>query len=86
MPPIYAAIVHFPIALAVFAVVMDWIADFTNRPPLRVGAYWALVAAAGTAALAIAAGYYDMSRASLSPEVDGYVHLHRKRCFGATLL
>ena len=76
MPPLHPMIVHFPIALAVFALVADVVGDVLRRPALYMLGYWSMAAAVVAAALAVAAGYFDMNRASLSQEVDGYVHLH----------
>jgi uncharacterized membrane protein len=76
MPPIHPALVHFPIALVIVSIVADLLSVLFKSASLRSTASWSLVGAAVTAAAAIAAGYYDMSRANLSEEVDGYVHLH----------
>ncbi|MBX9933561.1 MAG: DUF2231 domain-containing protein [Methylobacterium sp.] len=76
MPPIHPAIVHFPIALVVFSVAADLIGSWLHSASLRAAGFWALMAAALAGTAAVAAGYYDMNRATLGPELDGYIHLH----------
>lgn len=76
MPPLHPAIVHLPIALVVFSVVADLIGSWTRSASLRAAGFWALAAAAPAAIAAVAAGYYDMNRATLSAELDGVIHLH----------
>lgn len=76
MPPIHPALIHFPIALVIVSVVADLLGALFKSASLRSTGFWSLVGAVITTAAAIAAGYYDMSRANLSEEVDGYVHLH----------
>jgi uncharacterized membrane protein len=78
MPPVHPAVVHFPIALVAFSVIADAAALWIGSAGLAAAGFWSLVAAALTGAVTIAAGYYDMSRAALSPEADGLVHLHRR--------
>lgn len=78
MPPLHPMIVHFPIALAIMALVSDVVGDILKRPGLYLVGHWSMVGAALAAGLAVLAGYLDMNRASLSPELDGYVHLHMR--------
>jgi uncharacterized membrane protein len=75
MPPIHPALVHFPIALMIFAFVADLIAHFRPSPSWRIVGLVALSGAVVGGAGAVAAGYYDMGRASLG-ETHEYVHLH----------
>ena len=74
MPPIHPALVHFPIVLMVFAFVSDLIGYLRNSP-IGLGRVRSLLGAAIGAALAIAAGYYDMGRSTLG-ETHEYVHVH----------
>lgn len=76
MPPIHPALVHFPIVLVVLSVVADLIGSWTGNRLLQATGFWSLVAAAGATVVAVAAGYYDMNRATLAEETDGIVHLH----------
>ena len=76
IPPILPAIVHLPIAFVVLSVAADLIGSWTRSASLRATGFWSLMAGAITALLAVAAGYYDMNRATLSAETDGLVHLH----------
>ena len=78
MPPVHPAIVHLPIAFVVLSVVCEFIGYFFNSRSARTVAWWALVAAAIGGALAVAAGYYDLDRASLTPETQEIVHQHLK--------
>jgi uncharacterized membrane protein len=75
MPPLHPALVHFPVALVTFAFIADLVAY------LSTGRYWSRI---GLAALmgaviggiaTVAAGYYDMGRATLG-ETHEYVHFH----------
>lgn len=77
MPPIHPAIVHFPVALITFAVIADLFGYLRNSAPLRAAGFWSLVAGIIGAALAVAAGYYDMSRAALG-ETHELVDFHMK--------
>ncbi len=76
MPPLHPMLVHFPIALTIFGLIADLSGDVLKRPTLYLVGYWSVTAAAIAAGLTVGAGYIDMSRVSLSPEVDGYLHLH----------
>lgn len=76
MPPIHPALVHFPIALIIFSVVAEFLGILLRNRSLLAAALWSLMGGVIMTAAAIAAGYYDMNRASLTEEVDGYVHLH----------
>lgn len=78
MPPIHPAIVHFPIALAIFGVIVDLLGDGLRSPSLRSVGNCSMAGATMGAAAAVASGYYDMNRATFSPELDGYVHLHSR--------
>ena len=35
MPPVYPAVIHFPIALVVFSFVAEWLAYFRHNDSLR---------------------------------------------------
>jgi uncharacterized membrane protein len=76
MPPIHPALIHFPIVFVIVSVVADLLSVLFKSASLRSAGFWSLVGALITTAAAIAAGYYDMSRANLSEQVDEYVHLH----------
>ena len=78
MPPIHPALVHFPIALALFSLVADLAGLVLRNASLRAAGRWSLLGAALTAVAAVASGYYDMGRARLSETADGYVHLHMR--------
>lgn len=78
LPPVHPAVVHFPVALLVFSVVADIIGHARGKDSLRAAAFWSLIGAALGAAVAVAAGYYDMNRANLSESVHEFVHFHRK--------
>lgn len=78
MPPVHPAVVHLPIALVVLSVTADLVGSWARRTSLQAAGFWSLIAAAVTAGLAVATGYYDMNRASLSAEADGLVHLHMR--------
>jgi len=78
MPPIHPAIVHYRIALLTFSVIADltgYLADSTSL--LAVG-WWALVGAMIGAAMAIAAGIFDMKREHIDEQTHGRVHTHMK--------
>ena len=66
---------HFPIALAIFSFVADLLGHLRNNTALRAAGFWSLVGACVGVALAVPAGYYDMSRAALG-ETHEYVHFH----------
>ena len=78
--PIHPAVVHLPIAFVLLSAVADLSARLTKfetrRAAFRSVGFWSLVAALAGGALAIAAGYLDMSRAALTPETDKFVDLH----------
>jgi uncharacterized membrane protein len=78
LPPIHPALVHLPIAFVLLSFAADVVALITRRRSLRHVGWWAMVAALGTGALAIAAGYWDLSRVALSPETRDYAELHMK--------
>jgi uncharacterized membrane protein len=54
----------------------DLFAKMFGRPPLARVGFWFLLAATISGGLAIAAGYWDTSRAALSPETNTYMTLH----------
>ena len=78
MKPVHPILVHFPIALLVLSVATDLIAFFTNVESLRSTAWWALVGAASGGVVTVAAGVFDMRRATLEEEVHHRVHRHMK--------
>lgn len=75
MPPLHPALVHYPLALVLFSFIADLFGYLRNNAALSAAGFWSLVGAGVGGALAVAAGYYDMSRASLS-ETHGYVDFH----------
>jgi uncharacterized membrane protein len=80
MPPIHPAIVHLPIAFVILSVLADLGArvsrNESRRAVLRTIGFWSLLAALAGAVLAVAAGYFDMRRAALTPETQAVVDLH----------
>jgi uncharacterized membrane protein len=75
MPPLHPALVHFPVALVTFAFIADLVAYLsTGRYWSRIGLVALLGAVIGGIAT-VAAGYYDMGRATLG-ETHEYVHFH----------
>jgi uncharacterized membrane protein len=78
--PVHPALVHLPIAFILLSVAADLVARLTKsetrRAAFRTVGFWSLIAALVGGALAIAAGYLDMNRASLTPETDQFVDLH----------
>lgn len=75
MPPIHPAFVHFPIALMAFAYVSDLVGRLRSSALGRRAGLGSLLGAAIGAGLAVAAGYYDMDRATLG-DTHEYVHVH----------
>jgi uncharacterized membrane protein len=78
LPPIHPALVHLPIAFVVLSFAADFIAKMTRRDSLRLLGFWAMLAALLSGLFTIAAGYWDLSRATLSPESQQFVELHLK--------
>lgn len=82
VPPIHPALVHLPIAFVILSVVADFAARLSKveaqRAIWRTLGFWSLVAALIGGVLAIAAGYVDLNRASLSAETSTFVQLHLK--------
>lgn len=78
MKPIHPILVHFPIALLALSVTTDLIAFFANVESLRSTAWWALIGAAVGGVMTVAAGVFDMRRATLEEEVHHRVHRHMK--------
>ncbi len=78
LPPLHPAIVHFPIALITLSVIAELIGYFGRNQAARTVAWWALASAAISGPITILAGYSDMWRASLAPEVHELVHTHLK--------
>jgi uncharacterized membrane protein len=78
--PVHPALVHLPIAFVLLSVAADLVARLakseTRRAAFRTVGFWSLLAGLVGVALAIAAGYLDMDRASLAPETDQLVDLH----------
>ena len=75
MPPVHPALVHFPIALVTFSFVADLLGHLRDSASLRAAGFWAMVGAALSSTLTVAAGYVDMNRATLG-EVHDYVDFH----------
>jgi len=84
MKPVHPILVHFPIALLPMSVAADLVAFFTDSASLRSTGWWALVGAATSGVVTVAAGVYDMRRANLQEEVHHRVHQHMK--VGFTLI
>ncbi len=76
MKPLHPIVVHFPIALLPLSVAADLVGFFANIPSLSQTGWWTLLGAAGGAVVTVAAGLFDMSRATLSEEVHHRVHRH----------
>lgn len=76
MIPIHPALVHFPIALVTFSVIADLAGYWSHTDGLRRAANWAMIGALIGAAIAVPAGYFDMVRQNLGPEVHEEVHTH----------
>jgi uncharacterized membrane protein len=76
LPPMHPALVHLPIAFFILSFVADVVAKITRRESVGNLGFWALAAALLGAVLTIAAGYWDMNRATLSVETHRYVDLH----------
>lgn len=71
-------LVHAPLVLIPLALVADGIGFVANKPSARAMGGWCLLLGSAGAAVSIALGYYDMSRAALAPETHELVHLHLK--------
>lgn len=78
MPPVHPAIVHFPIALVTLWVLADFFGYIYSSMTLQAAGCWSLFGAAISAALAILAGLFDMSRAKIEDEAHKRVHTHMK--------
>lgn len=76
MPPLHPSLVHFPIALVTLSVIAEFIGAVRSSATARAVAWWSLLAAFLGGGLTIAAGYWDMSRASLLPETHEFVDQH----------
>lgn len=76
MKPLHPIVVHFPIALLPLSVAADLVGFFANIPSLSHTGWWTLLGAAGGAVVTVAAGLFDMSRATLSEDVHHRVHRH----------
>lgn len=78
--PVHPALVHLPIAFVLLSVAADFAARLMKSEPQRAAfrtvGFWSLLAALAGGALTIAAGYLDMSRATLAPETQELVELH----------
>lgn len=73
---LHPALVHFPIALIIFSVICEFIGRFRQSAFARTAAWWSLVGAVISGALAVAAGYYDMFHANLQPRTHELVDQH----------
>jgi uncharacterized membrane protein len=71
-------LVHFPIAWLFLSVAADLVAFFSNTASLRNTGWWALVGAALGGVVTVAAGVFDMRRATLEEEVHRLVHQHMR--------
>lgn len=78
MPPIHPAIVHFPVALGIVAIVSDSAAIILEISSLYAVGQWAIAGAAVGGGFAILAGYADMKRDALKETTHEIVHLHLK--------
>ncbi len=80
LPPIHPALVHLPIAFVILSVGADFAARISRnearRVILRTIGFWSLVAALGGGVLTIGAGYLDLNRTALSPELHDFVRIH----------
>lgn len=78
--PVHPALVHLPIAFVLLSVGADLAARLTKsearRTALRTVGFWSLIAGLAGGVLTIAAGYWDMNRATLTPETHELVDLH----------
>jgi len=77
-PPLHPAVVHFPIALIIFSVVVEFIAWFRPEPISRAMAKWTLVGACIGGVLTVAAGLIDINRLQGH---NAYVHFHMQMGF-----
>jgi uncharacterized membrane protein len=75
MPPLHPALVHFPIALLAFSLVLDLLARFFQKESLRTAAFACLIGALVSGGATAAAGYFDYARAALG-ETARYVQFH----------
>lgn len=78
MKPVHPILVHFPIALLPLSVGADLVGYFADVASLRHAAWWALLGAAVGGLAAVAAGVFDMRRATLSDAVHPQVHRHMR--------
>lgn len=76
MKPVHPMLVHFPIALLVTSVTFDAVFFFTSIETLRHAGWWMLAAAAAAGVVTVAAGLFDMRRATLADDVHERVHRH----------
>lgn len=71
---------HLPIAFVLLSVVADLGARLAKTEPRRATfrtlGFWSLLAGLVGGVLTIAAGYIDLSRATLAPETARFVYLH----------
>lgn len=84
MKPLHPILVHFPIALLSLSVAADVVGFLADIASLRQTGWWTLLAASAGGIATVLAGFYDMSRATLSEEVHHRVHRHMR--FGLVLL
>jgi uncharacterized membrane protein len=76
LPPIHPALIHVAVAFVLLSFCVDVLGKLSaNRRLARIGA-WSLWLGTATAALGVAAGYWDMRRASLSDATERLADLH----------
>lgn len=78
MKPAHPLVVHFPIGLLFLSVGADLVAFFTGSASLRSTGWWALAGASLGGVATVAAGVFDMRRATLQEDVHRLVHQHMK--------
>ena len=70
MRPIHPSIVHFPVALMTFSVVVDVVGYLTDSGIIQAAGFLALLGTGLGAAVAIITGLVDKSRANVSSEAS----------------
>jgi uncharacterized membrane protein len=76
LPPVHPALIHVAVAFVLLSFCVDVAGKLSaNRRLARIGA-WSLWLGTAIATLGIAAGYWDMRRASLAVETERLTNLH----------